>query len=143
MTEEEYEMSDPEVIEAEIKRLLADNDRYLDDRVTLDLQALDELRSSLDADLPQDYETFLRQGGLSDMRFGDVLGPEQVLEARKWIESLGLLGLAENGCGDYYCVKRSELPDGPLYIWDHETGDVLPSYGSFLAALRKWRSVYP
>ncbi len=126
---------------ADIADLLAANPDFRDPEAPRPPPGeLDELAARLGAELPADYREFVLRGGLADLRFSHrILAPAEVVENLRHVEPQGLVPIADNGCGDLYCVARRTLPSDRLVLWDHETRSTSSAYGSLIEALRDWR----
>jgi hypothetical protein len=102
-----------------------------------DLRALPkELQDSL----PPEYVEFLNRNGLAELRLCNrVLGPADILAESQWVEDLGLLPMASDGCGNLYCWRIQDLPQSAVLLWNHDSGEVEDAFPTFVEALQTWR----
>ena len=124
-----------------IAAILAENLRFRDENLPCPTGAeLDALESALGCELPEPYRQFLTQHGLSDLRFkNQVLAPEGVLANSDLVSEHSLIPVADNGCGDLFCLHLDWRSRPEVVFWDHETQMTEAVAEDFVSALQEWR----
>jgi hypothetical protein len=117
----------------DIPSLLAQNQLYrLDEPVPSDESIL-VVERQLGRELPGQYKTFVRLGGLNDLRFGcEVLAPSEIENNQGYVSASGYVPFASNGCGDLYCWPADALDNPIVLLWEHDTGAFIDCGTSFL-----------
>ena len=124
-----------------IREILAQNTRHrLDDPVPMEADIAKAEATLGVPSFPNDYRQFVLLGGLNDLRFTcRTWAPDQVARASSSGPPKDLLPFADDGTGNLYCWKRNELPDSPIFLWDHDTRRAVSWAASFVACLEAWR----
>jgi hypothetical protein len=85
---------------------------------------ISSVEATLDFILPNSYKSFIRSGGLGDLRIShEILPPKGILDSLRYIADKTLVPFADNGCGDSYCWIRSGELEPQVVLWDHQTQD--------------------
>ena len=128
-------------VSQKIAAILAENPRFRDEDLPCPTDAeLDALESTLGCELPEPFRQFLTQHGLSDLRFKNrVLAPQEVLANIDLVSEHSLIPVADNGCGDLFCVHPDWESRPEVVFWDHETQMAEAVAEDFFLALREWR----
>ncbi|PPE73893.1 hypothetical protein C3942_10865 [Solimonas fluminis] len=89
---------------------------------------------------PEGYVSFLRSGGLGELRIKHrVLSPSEAIKSQRLISHRGLVPFADNGCGDFYCWVAAQGSASVVVFVDHESGTYHEISESFDAWLRESR----
>ena len=124
-----------------IAAVLAENTRFRDKGLPCPKDSeLDDIERTLGCELPEAFRQFLSQHGLSDLRFkNQILAPEEVLANLHLVSERSLIPIADNGCGDLFCVHSDWKSRPEVVFWDHETQITEAVAEDFVSALREWR----
>ncbi|HVU27594.1 MAG TPA: SMI1/KNR4 family protein [Verrucomicrobiae bacterium] len=91
-----------------------------------------QVESELDFRFPESYREFVRLGGLNELRINHrVLSPVEILQSRRYLPDHEHVPFADNGCGDFYCWPRVNLPEPTVLFADHETETYSDDTSSF------------